>query len=39
MEKSQTRLPFLDIIKAVLLNKIEHGYICCDTNLVINDRF
>ena len=26
-------------VKDVLLNMIEHDYICCETNLVINGRF
>ena len=27
------------LFKDVLLNKIEHEYICCDPNLNINDCF
>ena len=30
---------FLGFIKDVLLNWIEHDYICCDTDLVVNGRF
>ena len=33
------RQPSLDLSKDTLLNRIEHEYICCDTNLVINGRF
>ena len=29
----------IDKTKDVLLNRIEHEYICCDTILVINGRF
>ena len=29
---------FQSSIKDVLLNRIEHEYKCCDTDLVINDR-
>ena len=30
---------FQSSIKDILLNRIEHEYKCCDTDLVINDRF
>ena len=29
----------LSYTKDVSFNKIEHEYICCEANLVINDRF
>ena len=28
-----------DIFRYVLLNRMEHEYICCDADLVINGRF